>query len=118
MLLERCQQGKTQNNESLHSLIWALALKERHASLFSIEAAVAEAVTKFNAGFRRTSASILQELWMNLGQKCMQHMEEKDRCRPAASEHKRASAENVQCLFKKLHRGANAQTDDYAPRAY
>lgn len=117
-LLERCQRGKTQNNnESLHSLIWALAPKERHASLFSVEAAVAEAVMKFNAGCRRTSASILKELLMNPGQKCMQRMDEKDRRRSAASENKRASAENVQCLFKKRHRGANTQTD-YAPGAY
>ncbi|KAH7960028.1 hypothetical protein HPB49_016269 [Dermacentor silvarum] len=65
MLLERCQQGKTQNNESLHSLIWALAPKEHHTSLFSVETAVAEAVMKLYAGCRITSASILQELWMN-----------------------------------------------------
>ncbi|KAH9363325.1 hypothetical protein HPB48_006431 [Haemaphysalis longicornis] len=46
-LLQRCLQGKTQNsNESLHSMIWALAPKEKHASLFTVQAAVAEAVLK------------------------------------------------------------------------
>ncbi|KAH9380065.1 hypothetical protein HPB48_001717 [Haemaphysalis longicornis] len=41
-LLQRCLQGKTQNsNESLHSMIWALAPKEKHASLFTVQAAVA-----------------------------------------------------------------------------
>lgn len=34
-LLQRCQRGKTQNaNEALHSVIWNLAPKHKHASLF------------------------------------------------------------------------------------
>ncbi|KAH7976932.1 hypothetical protein HPB52_021745 [Rhipicephalus sanguineus] len=107
-LLEWCQRGRTQKNESLHSLIWALTPKERHASLFSIEAAVAEAVLKFNAGCKRTSASILHELCMNPGQKCMQRMEGKDQRCSAASERERASAENVQCVPRERHKGASA----------
>lgn len=53
----------------------------------------------------------MQELCMNPGQKCMQRMEEKDRRRSAASECKRASAENVQCVLKKRHKGADSRTD-------
>ncbi|KAH9378592.1 hypothetical protein HPB48_009959 [Haemaphysalis longicornis] len=69
-LLERCQRGQTQNNnESLHAVIWALAPKERHASLFTVEAAVAEAVMRFNGGNERTSAGILKKLNLTPGQK-------------------------------------------------
>lgn len=43
-LLEHCQRGKTQNgNKSLQFVIWSLVLKIRHESLFTVEAAVAEA---------------------------------------------------------------------------
>ncbi|KAH9363334.1 hypothetical protein HPB48_006440 [Haemaphysalis longicornis] len=37
-------------------MIWALTPKERHESLFTVEAAVAEAVMRFNGGNERTSA--------------------------------------------------------------
>ncbi|XP_077511721.1 uncharacterized protein LOC144122078 [Amblyomma americanum] len=117
-LLQRCQRGKTQNsNESLHAMIWALAPKEHHASLFSIEAAVAEAVLKFNAGNERASASILRELKVAPSTCNMQRMAEKDRRRRTASVNKRACAENVQQACKKRHLGANSQTD-YMPGAY
>lgn len=117
-LLERCVRGKTQNsNESLHSLIWALAPKERHASLFAIEAAVAEAVMNFNAGRERTSAGILHELSMNPGQRSTKRMREKDERRSVSSARKRASADNVQQTLKKRHKGGSDQSD-YAPGAY
>ncbi|KAH9377387.1 hypothetical protein HPB48_008605 [Haemaphysalis longicornis] len=67
-LLQHCLQGKTQNsNESLHSIIWALAPKKKHASLFTVQAAVAKAVLKFNTGNKRASAAILKEVDLNPG---------------------------------------------------
>ncbi|KAH9384885.1 hypothetical protein HPB48_026915 [Haemaphysalis longicornis] len=50
-LLARCQGGKTQNaTESLHSVIWSLLSKDEHASLFTVETAVHEAVSRDNPG--------------------------------------------------------------------
>lgn len=89
-LLQRCQRGKTQNNnECLHSMIWALAPKERHASLFAIEAAVAEAVLKFNTGNARSSTGILKKLGLNPGNHSSKRMAEKDQRRSVASACKR-----------------------------
>lgn len=117
-LLERCQRGKTQNsNESLHSVIWALAPKQRHASLFAVEAAVAEAVMKFNCGNLRTSTGILDELNLNATLPSIRRMTEKDRRRVADSNRKRASSEKVQQALKKRHRSAKHQSD-YVPGGY
>ncbi|KAH9380598.1 hypothetical protein HPB48_018795 [Haemaphysalis longicornis] len=114
-LLQRCLQGKTQNsNESLHSMIWALAPKEKHASLFTVQAAVAEAVLKFNAGNERASASILKQLDLNPGLASTKRMAEKDRRRGSASARKHKSADSMQRAFKKRHSGASSQTD-YVP---
>ncbi|KAL1472123.1 hypothetical protein MTO96_023166 [Rhipicephalus appendiculatus] len=45
-LLERCNDGMTQNaSECLHSVIWEQALKTKHASLHSVQRAVAEAIS-------------------------------------------------------------------------
>lgn len=117
-LLQRCQRGKTQNNnESLHSMIWALAPKERHASLFTVEAAVAEAVLKFNAGNAKASEDILRELSLNPSKPSHTRMTEKDRRRTVASAKKREAAENLHQSLKKRHKGANSQ-QDYMPGAY
>ncbi|KAH9367712.1 hypothetical protein HPB48_002551 [Haemaphysalis longicornis] len=118
-LLERCQRGKTQNsNESLHSVIWSLAPKERHASLHSVEAAVAEAVMRFNAGSQLASSKILQELNMTVGALSSTRMAEKDRRRTKDSSRRRTSAENVQRTLKKRHLGGASSQDDYAAGAY
>ncbi|KAH9381902.1 hypothetical protein HPB48_015378 [Haemaphysalis longicornis] len=118
-LLERCQRGKTQNsNESLHSVIWSLAPKERHASLHSVEAAVAEAVMRFNAGSQLASSKILQELNMTVGTLSSTRMAEKDRRRTKDSSRRRTSAENVQRTLKKRHLGGASSQDDYAAGAY
>ncbi|KAH9375012.1 hypothetical protein HPB48_007856 [Haemaphysalis longicornis] len=118
-LLERCQRGKTQNsNESLHSVIWSLAPKERHASLHSVEAAVAEAVMRFNAGSQVASSKILQELNMTVGALSSTRMAEKDRRRTKDSSRRRTSAENVQRTLKKRHLGGASSQDDYAVGAY
>lgn len=102
--LERCMRARTQHsNESLHSLIRALAPKERHASLFSIEAAVAEAAMNFIAGHERSSAEILHELNMNPGQRSTKRMRVKDQQLSVSSACKRASADNVQQTLKKYY---------------
>ncbi|XP_077494020.1 uncharacterized protein LOC144104733 [Amblyomma americanum] len=117
-LLQRCLRGKTQNNnESLHSLIWSLAPKERHASLFSVQAAVAEAVVRFNAGNLKASFQILSELSMNPGQHNIRRMTEKDRRRTAESARKRASTETMHQALKKRHSSQTKQSD-YMPGAY
>ncbi|KAH7977628.1 hypothetical protein HPB49_003057 [Dermacentor silvarum] len=117
-LLERCQRGKTQNgNDSFHSLIWSLAPKERHVSLFALEAAVAEAVLKFNTGNVRASASILEELSLNPSEVSNDRMNEKDQRRMKASAQKRASVENMNLALKKRHTGNSSQAS-YLPGAY
>lgn len=117
-LLERCQRGKTQNsNESLHSLIWSLAPKERHASLFAVQAAVAEAVVRFNAGSLQASSQILSELDINLGLSNRKRMAEKDRRRTTESMRKRASSASVQRALQKRH-STHKQQSDYMPGAY
>ncbi|KAH9364792.1 hypothetical protein HPB48_011808 [Haemaphysalis longicornis] len=101
LLLERCQHSKTQNShESLHSVIWSL-----HASLHSVEAALAEAVMRFNARSQLASSKILQELNMTVGALSSTRMAEKDRRRTNDSSRRRTSAENVQRTLKKRHLG-------------
>ncbi|XP_077502161.1 uncharacterized protein LOC144113128 [Amblyomma americanum] len=118
-LLERCHRGKTQNsNESLHSLIWALAPKERHASLFTVEAAVAEAVMRFNAGSKRTSAAILQELGLNTNAMSAKRMREKDERREQKCARKHSIAENIQGVLKKRHLDTTGNQKDYIPGGY
>ncbi|KAH9374395.1 hypothetical protein HPB48_004019 [Haemaphysalis longicornis] len=117
-LLQRCLQGKTQNsNKSLHSIIWALAPKEKHASLFTVQAAVAEAVLKFNTGNERASAAILKELELNPGLPSTNRGAEKDRRRGSASARKHKSADGMQRAFKKRYSSASSQTD-YVPGGY
>lgn len=117
-LIERCQRGKTQNsNESLHALIWSLAPKQRHASLFTVQAAVAEAVMRFNAGNLRASENILKQLSMNPGSKSAKRLAEKDKLRQTQSACKRSAAENVQRALKKRHYDAQEQ-HDYVPGGF
>ncbi|KAH7951164.1 hypothetical protein HPB52_005887 [Rhipicephalus sanguineus] len=62
-LLARCSGNKTQNAaESLYSVIWSLISKQQHASLFTVEAAVHEAVAKYNAGSLRAYTEICTAL--------------------------------------------------------
>lgn len=55
------------SNDSRHSAAWAHSAKGCHASLFSVHAAVAEAVFKFNGGSEGASAAMLKELKVNPG---------------------------------------------------
>ncbi|KAH9372084.1 hypothetical protein HPB48_017425 [Haemaphysalis longicornis] len=117
-LLERCQRGKTQNNnQSLHSMISALAPKERHASLFTVVAAVGEAVMKFNAGYARSATGILKELSLTPGRQNSERLAEKDKRRMTASARKHAFADNVKQALGKRHRTDKSQ-QDYVPGGY
>ncbi|KAG0432156.1 hypothetical protein HPB47_021100 [Ixodes persulcatus] len=62
-LLQRCTGAKTQNSaESLHSVISSLLEKEEHASLFTVETGVADAVCRFNTGCARSAQELSEEL--------------------------------------------------------
>lgn len=78
-LLARCSGNKTQNAaESLHSVIWSLISKQQHASLFTVEAAVHEAVAKYNAGSLRAYTEICTALGVKPGAVALQRAAEKD----------------------------------------
>ncbi|KAH7945683.1 hypothetical protein HPB49_013992 [Dermacentor silvarum] len=116
-LLQRCHRGKTQNaNESLHSVIWSLMPKTKHASLFAVETAVAEAVMRYNAGMKETSSRILREMQIQQSSKGIQRAEEKDGHRLNSAERKRgASAAFLQAAKRRHHEKPCA---DYSPGAY
>ncbi|CAN8029862.1 unnamed protein product [Ixodes persulcatus] len=116
-LLERCQRGKTQNsNESLHSIIWSLVSKSRHASLYTVEAAVAEAVMRFNVGKECATEAILRELNVIVGSSSLQRCGEKDRRRLAASDKKHKQAENFRHAMKRKRASGNEK--DYVPGGF
>ncbi|KAH7969948.1 hypothetical protein HPB52_023004 [Rhipicephalus sanguineus] len=116
-LLERCQRGKTQNsNESLHSVIWSLLPKTKHASLFTVETAVAEAVTRFNAGKKRASEAILKELNLSQGSTDVERCLEKDQRRLAACDKKHTRAENFRNAMKR--RRVKENDSDYVPGGF
>ncbi|XP_077493058.1 uncharacterized protein LOC144104115 [Amblyomma americanum] len=116
-LLQRCQRGKTQNaNESLHSVIWSLVSKEQHSSLVAVQAAVAEAVLRFNTGNLHASSAILQQLDTNITSSGFQRVREKDLRRSASSKKKREASLEVRKQAKKRHR--DGIHPDYAPGAF
>ncbi|KAH7967733.1 hypothetical protein HPB52_002086 [Rhipicephalus sanguineus] len=116
-LLERCQRGKTQNsNESLHSVIWSLAAKEHHASLFAVEAAVAEAVLRFNTGNLHSATAILDEMDMNATGTGSRRAREKDHRRSISSTKKRTASLELQKLVKRRHE--RRTHSDYASGAF
>lgn len=116
-LLERCQRGKTQNsNESLHSVIWSLAAKEHHASLFAVEAAVAEAVLRFNTGNLHSATAILDEMDMNATGTGSRRAREKDHRRSISSTKKRTASLELQKLVKRRHE--RRMHSDYASGAF
>ncbi|XP_077503578.1 uncharacterized protein LOC144114016 [Amblyomma americanum] len=116
-LLQRCIRGKTQNsNESFHSIIWTLIHKERHSSLFAVEAATAEAVLRFNAGCKHTATAILQECNGNMPATVSRRAKGKDLRRNARSAKKRAASLSFAKAEKKKHR--DSMHPDYAPGAF
>lgn len=116
-LLERCFRGKTQNsNESFHSVIWNLVPKERHSSLFAVEAAVAEAVLHFNTGSQHAAAKILGELNTHLPGTGHKKATEKDVRRSRMSRKKLEGANAMKKGVKRRHQ--DSMHPDYAPGAY
>ncbi|CAN8010699.1 unnamed protein product [Ixodes pacificus] len=116
-LLKRCQRAKTQNaNESLHSVIWSLSSKEQHASLFSVECAVAQAVLRFNCGKQRATSAILKELHLHQGTASAQRSSEKDHQRLTASNRKHARAQTFTQAMKRKRGRTNDQ--DYIPGGF
>lgn len=71
---------------------------------------------KFNAGCKRTSAAILQELHLTPGIPSAR-MVEKDRRRAVASANKRKTTTDMQNSFKKRHLGGRSQSD-YIPGGF
>lgn len=87
-LLERCRGNKTQNaSESLHSVVWSLLSKDEHASLFTVEAAVHEAVAKYNSGSLRAYTEVCAALGIKPGTLAIQRAAEKDRQRTRKASH-------------------------------
>lgn len=87
-LLERCQGKKTQNAaESLHSVVWSLLSKDEHASLFTVEAAVHEAISKYNSGSLRAYTEVCTALGIKPGALAIQRAAEKDRQRTRKASH-------------------------------
>lgn len=116
-LLQRCMRGQTQNaNEALHSVIWSLAPKDKNASLFAVEAAVAEAVIRFNLGTHEASSSILKELQLEQTSQGSKRTTEKDCRRTAGAERKRMSSAAFQAAAKRRQRGK--PHPDYSPGAF
>ncbi|KAH7935669.1 hypothetical protein HPB52_011750 [Rhipicephalus sanguineus] len=107
-LLQRCTRGKTQNaNEALHSVIWSLSPKDKNASLFAVETAVADAVMRFNLGNKESTRSNMHG---------NQRAVEKDYRRAVGSERKRASSAAFQAAAKKKHKQKPAS--DYSAGAF
>lgn len=81
-LLERSSDGITQNpSESLHAMIWQQAPKTLHASLRSIERAVAEAISRFNQGTTKSNVEIAEKLGYSAGNNLVRRSLEKDKGR-------------------------------------
>lgn len=116
-LLQRCVRGKTQNsNESFHPVIWSLISKEKHSSLVAVEAAVAEAVLRFNTGNRHAAAAILAEINVNVTVTGSKRAQEEDLHRSTSSAKKRAASLGLAKVVRRRHRdGMHA---DYAPGAF
>lgn len=116
-LLQRCLRGQTQNaNEALHSVIWSLAPKDKNASLYAVEAAVGEAVMRFNLGTHNASSSILRELQVEQTAKGSRRANEKDSQRTINAERKRGSSAAFQAAAKRRQRGK--PHPDYSPGAF
>ncbi|XP_049521739.1 uncharacterized protein LOC125944722 [Dermacentor silvarum] len=116
-LLQRCLRGRTQNsNESLHSVIWSLLAKEQHWSLVAVQAAVAEAVLRFNAGNEYAAAAVLSQLDMNITPTGSSRAKEKDLRRSTSSSKKRAASLGLAKAVKKKHH--DSMHPDYSPGSF
>lgn len=108
-LLQRCSDGMTQNaSESLHSVIWSLAPKTQHASLFSVQRAVAEAISRYNQGVLKTNQIVTECLGFAPGQCLARRSLEKDRGRLRKANKARSESElTVRKLAKRHTRTGN-----------
>ncbi|KAH7963928.1 hypothetical protein HPB52_023801 [Rhipicephalus sanguineus] len=94
----------TQNaSECLHSVIWDQAPKTKHASLHSVQRAVAEAISRYNQGLTKSSTAIAQCRYQHsAGTRAVRRSLEKDRRRI--------------CMSSKDHANRNATTSKLARR--
>lgn len=97
-------------------MIWSLVPKTKHALLFTVETAVAEAVARFNAGKKRASEAILKELHLNQGNTDVERCLEKDQQRLAACDKKHTRAEDFKNAMKK--RRVKESDGDYEPGGF
>ncbi|KAG0423630.1 hypothetical protein HPB47_000600 [Ixodes persulcatus] len=113
-LLERCSDGKTQNpSESLHAVIWAQTSKNTHASLFSVQRAVAEAVSVFDQGQKRTNESVVASLGYTAGSALIRRSIEKDDRRHHKANKVFLDSDSMKKQLSTRHRADTAQ--DYSP---
>ncbi|KAL1423754.1 hypothetical protein MTO96_020818 [Rhipicephalus appendiculatus] len=104
-LLERCSDGITQNpSESLHSVIWQQAPKTQHASLRSIERAVAEAISRFNQGMTKSNIEIAEKLGYNAGYNLVRRSLEKDKNRLRKSQREHHDSNTTKTTLAKRHK--------------
>ncbi|KAL1417675.1 hypothetical protein MTO96_026641 [Rhipicephalus appendiculatus] len=104
-LLERCSDGITQNpSESLHSVIWQQAPKTQHASLRSIERAVAEAISRFNQGMTKSNIEIAEKLGYNAGYNLVRRSLEKDKNRLQKSQREHHDSNTTKTTLAKRHK--------------
>ncbi|KAG0435122.1 hypothetical protein HPB47_018674 [Ixodes persulcatus] len=113
-LLERCSDGKTQNpSESLHAVIWTQTSKNTHASLFSVQRAVAEAVSVFNQGQKKTNESVVASLGYTAGSALIRRSIEKDDRRLHKANKVFLDSDSMKKQLSTRHRADTAQ--DYSP---
>lgn len=106
-LLERCNDGMTQNaSECLHSVIWDQAPKTKHASLHSVQRAVAEAISRFNQGVTKSSTTIAEKLGYSAGSHAVHRSLEKDRRRLHMSNKDHTSRNAATRKLSKRHKPA------------
>lgn len=106
-LLERCSDGITQNpSESLHSVIWQQAPKIQHASLRSIERAVAEAVSRFNQGVTKSNVEIAEKLGYSAGYNLVRRSLEKDKTRLQKSQRAHLDSNTAKTRLAQRHKPA------------
>lgn len=113
-LLERCSDGITQNpSESLHSVIWQQVSKTQHASLRSVERAVAEAISRFNQGITRSNAEIAEKLGYSPGGRSVLRSLEKDNIRLEKSKRKHMDSRSTKTRLARRHK--QARDSAYSP---
>lgn len=113
-LLTRCLGAKTQNAaESFHSVLWSLMPKEQHASLVSVEAALHEAVIRFNAGCARAHQEINSAMNLQPAHLALRRASEKDSLRLSKATKRHHAKQDARQKRKAKH-----STTDYAAGSF